>query len=207
MIWFDVNEELPREESDVIGRLPSGTVRKLRFVPADEGDDDEDNRPFFVPGEVEIEAFPTHWMTKTMALAALMEDRGWEVRQLGGQVFVPQYSKGLDVAIHPYDTLYNPRHFALAWKLVEWAATSITVQVPVDPVMATSFVDTLPMPTFLMHWWKNEELWSYGQEFAQAAILDKVLELALRARLYDKKDESDGESTETGNGADRQEAV
>ena len=44
---------------------------------------------------------------------------GWEVSKLG-QIF-PKKFPGSDIAIYSEDSLYNPRHMALAWHVAEWA--------------------------------------------------------------------------------------
>lgn len=70
--------------------------------------------------------------------------------------------------------LYEAHWMAMAWRVVEWIATPRNVNHPASG---------LPIGTHFMAWWNTADLWACKQDEFQAAVLDKILELAMAARL------------------------
>lgn len=95
---------------------------------------------------------------------------GWEVTKTE-QIFLPDYP-GSDVAIHPKDSLYNPRHMALAWRVLNWGMTY--------PMLDDDKYQFVAKLNFSISW---GDVFKSPPGEAQAIWLDKLLEAAIEAGL------------------------
>ncbi len=107
---------------------------------------------------------------KSKLLAKLI---GWEVSDLG-QIF-PEEFPGSDVAIHSEDSLFNPRHMALAWQCL-------------------NYFEALDMSAPSLNWrlfeYPLRTLACESPAVAQRLWLDKILSLAIEAGIVELEEEN-----------------
>ena len=111
----------------------------------------------------------------------LVKAMGWEMVEATDQTFewIVYDAEGVKIGSRliisldtPWPDLYAPENMALAWRVLQWAMSCETFEV------CNSFVT----------WWYREEsitLAMMSPAEAQAAWLDKILELAIEAGLVE----------------------
>lgn len=89
--------------------------------------------------------------------------------------------------------LYHHKNMGLSWKAIEWVADPETdiYLMPDDPAGLPDDKG-YPISTFFRAWWQEQEMWTYTQEEAHHAYLDKILDLSIRAGKVEAEEKEDG---------------
>ena len=75
-------------------------------------------------------------------------------------------------------TLYNPANMALAWRVLNWAFSNL----PGKTGQSQEFWDFL----HAQEYWDQHYLWGTPPAEAQRAWLDKILTLAIQAKMFEE---------------------